>query len=196
MAFCSVGLLICFLMGDPHLDRAADMLRREEFEQAFSEIEKADVEDARYVGLRNYAIFGVARETQRADGHTAAVRYFEDFLENRELVDQYVEICIWAGEEDRALASIRALPEPLRTECAVAEFQIYWARLDFQKLESRAREVGLDSWAEFAQKEQALRAGFSKHATRAWWVVLIALSVIAGIWFLLFRRIPPATRTT
>jgi hypothetical protein len=196
MLFCSACLLFCALVGDPHLDAAETLLENEQFAQAMVEIQKASTEDARFSDLRNLAVRGVARDRQRADGFMAAATYLETHLDNRELVEQYVETCIWAGEEARALATIRALPAPFRKECAFAEFQIYWVRLDFEALEKRAREVKWDTWITYAQEQRALRAGFAKHTTRGWWVAIVSTCAMAGIWLVLFKRLSPVARRT
>ena len=197
MAIC-IGcvFLLGGLLTDPHIERAAELIELEQFAAAMSELEKADVTDPRYEGIRNYAIFGVARDLQRVEDHGAAVDYLEQRLDNEEIVSQYVEVCIWAGEESRALAGIAALPRELREQCAIAEFQIHWVRLDFETLERRARETGEDTWVKYAQEQRALREGFAKHARRAWWIVVGGGALMAGLWFVLFRRLSPAARTT
>ncbi len=204
MAICALCLLLGGLLADPHVDRAADLLEQDQFALALVELEKADGSDSRadsradlrYDELRTRAICGIARDHQRAEGYGAAVAYLEQHLENEAIVSQFVEVCIWAGEETRALTAIAALPKSLRDGCVLAEFQIHWVRLDFETLERRARETGEPTWVQFAQEQRALRAGFAAHATRARWIVIGAVLVMAGIWFVLFKRLSPAARTT
>ena len=172
------------------LDRAQELIENEEFAPALELLEKG--EGDRFRDLRNRAIRGVSRDLQRAEGYAPAVDYLEKHLETRFLVAHYVEVCLWSGQEDRALRTLKALPPDFRHECAYAEFQIHFARLDFAALEQRAKEVSWPEWVAFAKEQRELREGFDERTSRAWTVFWVALGAMIAIVTIAWR----AARTT
>lgn len=183
-------LLLALSLFASNLDRAQELIENEEFAPALELLESG--EGDRFRELRNRAIRGVSRDLQRERGYDAAVDYLEQHLETRFLVAHYVEACLWSGQEERALATIRALPDAFRHECAYAEFQIHYARLDFEALEKRANEVNWTEWAEFAREQRELREGFVYRTERAWTVFWGALAGMGALFTLAWR----AARTT
>ena len=179
-------LLLLALQSSP-LDRAEALLEQELFEPALRAIEEADRADPRWAPARDRAVQGMARDLQRAEGYDAALRFLEERLESRAIIDCYTETCIWAGEEPRGLDRVRRLDPALAHAGSYAEFQLLWARLDFAAIERRAREVDWPEWEQWAREQQAKRDRFASRAARAWWVALGAAALLAGGCAILFR---------
>ena len=181
---------------DP-IDLAVEQLEAERFEDAMRTLEPLRSDpgaNEEVLGLWQDALRGVARDVQRVRGYAAALEFLEQHLDSRSIIADYVETCIWAGDEERGLRTIAALPQPLRDRCAHSEFQLHYKRLDFAALERRAREVKWQSWIDFASKERKLRERFDDRRTRAIWVAVIGSLVIAlggwGVVRLLARPVP------
>ena len=185
-------VLLCALASTP-LDRAVAHLKAERFDQALAELEQADPSDARYAETRDGAVKGFARELQRADGYAAALRFLERHLESRALVDHYVEVCIWGGEEQRGLDQVGRLSGAMQPFSRFAELQLHWVLLDFDSMARIARDEGWSDWAEYAEKQGALRRRFAERAARGWWVALWAALAMGGV-CLVLRKLAPQTR--
>jgi len=179
-------LLFCALEGSA-LDEAEARIDDEKFTEALQALEGADEADARYRPLRDHAVNGVARNLQRASGYRAALNWLEPRLESRTIVEHYVETCIWAGEEQRGIERLAALPGPLRKESFRAEMQLHWVRHDYATIEQRAREEGRPAWRDWAREQRELRERFTYRAQRGWWVALFAALAIGAACFVLHR---------
>jgi tetratricopeptide (TPR) repeat protein len=184
-----IWILLLALQSAP-LDRAVAHLEEGRFEQALRELEQADRKDPRYAKTYDGAVKGVARDLQRAEGYAGALAFLEPRLTSRPIIDHYVEVCIWAGEEDRGLARLRELPPEMDRSSHYAEFQLHWARLDFEALAERAREVEWQEWVVWAQKQQAIRDRFEERTVRGWWVALGAVLAMGAGCFALYRLSP------
>jgi len=183
-----VGLLVLSGLAAAELDfdRVTEWVEAEEFERAYEVLHAdpaPDRGDARFWDLWQRAVRGVARNRQRRGGYGEAIAFLEDHLDTRSLVEDYAETCIWAGEEQRGLDRMGALPQPMRDRCAYAEFQLHWVRQDYAALEQRAREVGRPKWVDFAREQRELRERFDNRTTRAWWVTILGtLAILLTCW--------------
>ena len=183
------ALLLCALAATP-LDRAVAHVQAERFEQALAELEQADTGDPRYAETRDGAVKGFARDLQRAEGYPTARRFLERHLESPALIDHYVEVCIWGGEEERGLEQVRRLSGAMQQFGRFPELQLHWVRLDFDAMARVAREEGWDKWAAYAEKQGALRRRFADRAQRGWWVALWAALAMGG-GCLVLRKLAP-----
>ena len=166
------------------VDRATVQIENEDFAAAMKTLEPLVPQRTEPVlDLWGKAIRGVARDLQREGGYAPALDFYERHLDTRLIVGDYRETCIWAGEEQRGLRTIAALPQPFRDRCAESEFHLHWVLLDFAAMERRAREVKWPAWIEFAVEQRALRERFAERRNRAWWIAIGgAIALVAGAW--------------
>jgi len=175
-------------------DRVSEWIDSEEFERAYATLQPeraARMEDERHLDLWQRAVRGVARNLQRKGGYGVAIEFLEDHLVTHLLVADYVETCIWAGEERRGLARVRALPQPLRDRSAKAEFQLYWVLREYDALEERALAVNWPAWVEFARRERDQLQRFADRTSRARWVAILATAAILLACFGVDRLLRP-----
>lgn len=185
-----IALLLLLALAPTPLDRALSHMQAERFEQALAELEQADASDPRYADVRDGVVKGHARDLQRADGYAAALRFLEPRLESAAIIDHYVEVCIWGGEEERGLEQVGRLSGAMQQFSRFPELQLHWVRLDFDAMARVAREEGWDDWAAYAEKQGALRRRFAERAERGWWVALWAALAMGG-GCLLLRKLAP-----
>ena len=184
------ALVVFLVLQATSIERAEAHLENERFDSALAELRLADRNDPRFGAIRDGAVKGVARDLQRADGYEVALRYLEERLESRAIIDHYAETCIWAGELDRGFARIARLTGPLAKSGRFAEMQLHWERLDFATMEERARAWGWDDWADYAREQKERRERFADRAARGWWVAAIAALLMGGMCFWIGRLRP------
>jgi hypothetical protein len=178
-------LLAGVAFAEVDLDLVEEWIESEEFEQAYETLRPVrtaspapDEKDERFWGLWGSSVRGVARNRQRKGGYAEAIDFLEAHLDTRPLVYDYADTCIWAGEEQRGLRTLKALPQPMRDDCVYAEFRLHFVRQDYTALEARAREVNWQSWIDYAREQRELRERFAYRTTRAWWVAALATIAI------------------
>jgi hypothetical protein len=192
----ALSLFACIVSAEVDFDRVTELVEAEQFEQAYAILKDSpapDGEDARFWDLWQRAVRGVARNRQRVGGYTPALEFLEQHLDTEALVGDYTETCIWAGEEERGLRTLRGLPAAMRDRCAVAEFQFYWIRQDYTAMERRAREVNRPDWVRFAREQHELRERFAERTGRAWRVALFGIAGILAVCWLIDRFVRPRT---
>ena len=175
-------LLVAVAMADVDYDKVTELVEAEQFEKAYEVLQAGpvvDEKDERFQDLWRRSVRGVARDRQRVGGYMPAIEFLEAHLNAKAIVDDYTETCIWAGEEARGLRKLRALPQPLRDQCVVAELQFHWVRQDYAAIEKRAQEVDRQDWVGWAREQGALRERFTERTSRAWWVTIVGVVAIA-----------------
>ncbi len=187
-------LAVAAAAADEAAIRAA--LDREDFATALREAEAAlqatpDHGLLRY--MRAQAIAGLARDLQRAEGYAAALDYLEPQLDHAYLTDRFAEICMWAGQEQRAIRALRASPVPLRDRIR-AELEMMRSLGRFEDASHRAAAVGWDEAARYYDEVARHRARLTGRARRAVWVTVVgglAILAAAGALFILAPAAPP-----
>jgi hypothetical protein len=143
--------------------------------------------------MRAQAIAGLARDLQRAQGYAAALDYLEPRLNHPHLTDRFGDICMWAGQEERAIRALRASPVALRDRIR-AELEMMRSLGRFEEASRRARAVGWEDAATYYGKTASRRARLAGRATRAVWVAAVGGFLIlaaAGALFILAPAVPP-----
>jgi hypothetical protein len=187
-------------------DEAAvrEALEREDFGVALTRAEAAlkevSAEDSkgplRY--MRAQAVAGLARDLQRSEGYAAALDYLEPRLDHPHLTDRFAEICLWAGQEERAIRVLRASPVALRDRIR-AELEMMRSLGRFEEASRRARAVGWEEAAKYYGEVASHRARLTGRVQRAVWVAVVGGLLIlaaAGALFILApaARPPPSSR--
>lgn len=178
------------------LAAAAAAQERELLEERFGDALRAADEalaakpgDERLLEQRAKALRGLARDAQRRDGYGAALALLERELSHRILVQAYADVAVWAGEEERALRTLRSagVPERMRLE---AELMLLGQLGRFREAEARAREAGWTEWEAWERERAELRARLGERRRRAAWVAWVALAALLLGAAALFRLAP------
>jgi hypothetical protein len=182
------------VLADEAAVRAA--LDREDFAAALAGAEAALKEkpaDGPLRYMRAQAIAGVARDLQREKGYAAALDYLEPRLNHPHLIDRFAAICMWAGQEERAIRVVRAAPVDVKDRI-VAELEMMRSLGRFEEASRRARAVGWKDAATYYAEIASRRARLAGRATRAAWVAAVSGILIlaaAGALFILAPASPP-----
>lgn len=193
------GLLLLLLLAaaaaaDEAAIRAA--LDREDFATALREAEaalQADPDHGLLRYMRAQAVAGIARDLQRAEGYAAALDYLEPRLDHAHLTDRFAEICMWAGEEERAIRALRVSPVALQDRIR-AELEMMRSLGRFEEAARRAAAVGWDEAASYYGEVARHRARLRGRARRAVWVALVGGLAILAAAAALFILAPEAPR--
>jgi hypothetical protein len=191
-----VFLLLCAASALADEAAVREALDREDYAAALERADAALKESPasgplRY--MRAQAIAGIAQERQRAQGYAAALDYLEPHLDHRHLTDRFADICMWAGQEERAIRALRASPVPLRDRIK-AELDMMRSLARYEEAARRARAVGWEEAAEYYAGIAGYRARLEGRARRAGWVAAVGGLVIlaaAGALFILAPAAPP-----
>lgn len=198
------GLLVLLVastavVADEAAVRAA--LDREDFATALQQAEaalQADPEHGLLRYMRAQAIAGLARDLQRTEGYLAALDYLEPRLDHAHLTDRFAEICMWAGEEERAIRALRASPVALPDRIR-SELEMMRSLGRFEDAARRAAAVGWDEAAKYYDEVARHRARLTGRARRAVWVALVGgllILLAAGAVFIFAPAAPrpPSSR--
>ena len=153
-----------------------DLIQEERYADALAGATQALLAKPNSVVLldqRALAIRGIARDLQRAEGYTAAVRYLEQNLTHWKLAEAFGETCLWSGREEHGLATLRACNLTLMARI-VPELTLLARLHRYDEVIARANEAkqsmdwkALDRWVVYGKREAELRANLNGQKERA-----------------------------
>ena len=175
--------------------RARAALDREDYDLALAEAAKgleADPGSGVLAYLHADARCGRARSIQREKGFGAALAELEPHVGDHPLVTEaYARTALWAGEEERALRTLRAaVPEPRDRVALELELLSHLRR--YGEAAERAREAGWEEGVVWASKRAALQERLAARARRGWMVAVAAAALLLGLAVLVFSLAPAA----
>jgi hypothetical protein len=122
----------------------------------------------------------VARVLQRTEGYQAAIEFLEARLTHPLTVEAYAEACLWGGQEERGVAHLRSSRGVAVRHRIGHELELLGYLRRYDEAARRAREVGWDEGARWAEERAARRARLLGRGVRAYWVAAIGFVVMAA----------------
>jgi len=140
--------------------------------------------------LQAQARCGVARDLQRTEGYAAAVASLEPHVGSHALVAHaYARTALWAGEEERALRVLAAaVPDP--KDRVDFELELLGHLRRYREVAKRARAVGWEDGAIWAEKRADLQDRLEARAHRGRVVAGVAAIVLLGLALVAWRTAP------
>ena len=139
--------------------------------------------------LRTQVQQAIARTLQRTKGYAAALEYLEDDLTHRNIAVAYMELCVWAGEEERGLEKLEASGLPAS--------DILWPRCRllshlrrYDEIVELAGALRDPTWRDWARKEADRQHRFADRASRARKTAVVATVVLLAACVALYRLAP------
>lgn len=136
------------------------------------------------------AVTAVARVIQRGEGYAAAIDFLEERLAHPLTVEAYAEACLWGGQEGRGVARLRAARDVAVEHRIGHEIELLGHLRRYGEAARRAREVGWEAGAVWAEERAAARDRLLGRGVRAWWVAAIGFVVMAAAGLALYFLAP------